>query len=407
MPHNRGMLFALAVAGTWACSMLMLMNFSVRRPQFELQQPRALEWLVELHATAEATLKGSCPREQQAFATHFGKLLERSACGADRIGKRGHVTADLGSNELGLYDVRHNPHGAGSGARSQVFADVVSAYFELEFATETQAPSELIHVTCTGYVSPSGAQRLVVNKGWGALTHVTHAYHMGCYAAFPAIRIAAGHLSVPPALRSCGGLPRAARVDIVHTELCTLHLDPSDHSAEQCVVQSLFADGFVRYSLCEMVGTTAQRGLELLAVSEQILPDSAACMAWSVGDFGMRMTLTRDVPNRIASALRPFVAELFAKARVDLADALRHAVVAVHPGGPKIIDRVSEVLELTPAQVRSSRDVLYEYGNMSSATLPHVWQRIVTDDAISTGTLIVSLAFGPGLTVCGALFRKH
>ena len=391
--------------------MLMLTNFSVQRPQYELPQQRALHWLSELHATSEATLKGLSEQERAAFAVRFGKLLERCACGPDKIGKRGHVTADLGaaadlgaSERLELYDVRRFPRGQGSAARSQVFAALVNGYFEREYAGEAQAPSELIHVTCTGYVSPSGAQRLVANKGWGALTHVTHAYHMGCYAALPAILMAAGHLGVPAALRPANS---ERRVDIVHTELCTLHLDPSDHSAEQCVVQSLFADGFVRYSLRDTRESVGEHGFEVLAVSEHLLPDSAQCMAWAVGDFGMHMTLTRDVPERIASALRPFVSELFAKAGVSVAEALRHAVIAVHPGGPKIIDRVQEVLELDPAQVQASRDVLFEHGNMSSATLPHVWQRVLLDDTVSAGTLVLSLAFGPGLTVCGGLFRKH
>jgi len=387
--------------------MLMLTNFSMQRPEYELRQERALKWLVELHGVAERTLKGQSEVEQAAFAAHYAKLLDRCACGPDRISKRGHVSQDLGSStHAGLYDVRHFPHGQGSAARSRVFANVVNAYFEREFAAETRAPSELIHVTCTGYLSPSGAQRLVANKGWGALTHVTHAYHMGCYAALPAILIAAGQLAMRAALRLPGGERRA---DIVHTELCTLHLDPADHSPEQCVVQSLFADGFMRYSLCESTDSESEpeRGFELLAVSERILPDTAESMAWSVGDFGMHMTLMRDVPERIAAALRPFVTELLSKAGVGTAEALRDAVVAVHPGGPKIIDRVCDVLELSPPQVQASRDVLFEYGNMSSATLPHVWQRVLDDDGVPSGALVLSLAFGPGLTVCGGLFRKH
>jgi predicted naringenin-chalcone synthase len=92
---------------------------------------------------------------------------------------------------------------------------------------------------------------------------------------------------------------------------------------------------------------------------------------------------------------------------LTLARDLRHAVVAVHPGGPKIIDRVQEILELDAAQVQASRDVLFDYGNMSSATLPHIWQRIASDERVASGASVLSLAFGPGLSVCGALFRKH
>jgi predicted naringenin-chalcone synthase len=382
--------------------MLLLTHFSPRRPAHEIAQTQALEWLSEIHAGSEAQAHALSASERAEFAARFSKLLQRVACGPDKIGKRGHVSADLGAKSgLGLYDVSRHRRGQGSAERSRIFAEIVDTYFDQEFASEERAPSELVHVTCTGYVAPSGAQRLVAKKNWGAQTHVTHAYHMGCYAAFPAIRIAAGQLALPASLRAAAG---ELRVDIVHTELCTLHLDPSDHSAEQCVVQSLFADGFIRYSLCE---SKAGPGLELLALSEQILPDSAASMGWSVGDFGMHMTLTRDVPERIAGALRPFVTRLFAKAGLDLAATLRSAVVAVHPGGPKIIDRVREVLEVSAAQVQASRDVLFECGNMSSATLPHVWHRILLDESVRPGTVVLSLAFGPGLSVCGGLFKKR
>jgi predicted naringenin-chalcone synthase len=382
--------------------MLMLTDFSMQRPLHEIAQRRALQWLSEIHATSQATLAGLSDSERSAFAERMARLIERCACGPEKIGARGHVSSDLGASEdLDLYDVSRYPHGKGSASRSQAFADVVDAYFAREYLAEDVAPSELIHVTCTGYIAPSAAQRTVADKGWGALTLVTHAYHMGCYAAFPAIRIAAGHLGTDAALSTSRA---ERRVDIVHTELCTLHLDPSDHSAEQCVVQSLFADGFMRYAVRERA---TGPGLELLALSEQILPASADSMGWAVGDFGMHMTLSRDVPDRIASALRPFVAELFAKSGLNLAEELRRSVVAVHPGGPKIIDRVREVLELDEAQVQASRDVLFDYGNMSSATLPHVWHRVLSDESIARGTTVLSLAFGPGLSVCGGLFRKH
>ena len=383
-------------------TMLMLTNFSPQRPPYVIAQGRALSWLTEIHGASEAKLNALSDSERVVFEARYAKLVQRSACSPEKIGTRGHVTVDLGdSRGRELYDVSRFPRGKGSAARSQAFAEIVDAYFEREFAAENSAPGELIHVTCTGYVSPSGAQRIVANKGWGALTHVTHAYHMGCYAAFPAIRMAAGHFGIPATLCSSSA---ERRVDIVHTELCTLHLDPSDHSAEQCVVQSLFADGFMRYSLRE---TADGHGLELLALSEQILPDSADSMGWSVGDFGMHMKLTRDVPDRIAGALRAFVTALFEKSSLNLAEELRRSVVAIHPGGPKIIDRVGEVLELDPAQVQASRDVLFDYGNMSSATLPHVWHRVASDENVRPGTTILSLAFGPGLSVCGGLFRKH
>ena len=112
-------------------------------------------------------------------------------------------------------------------------------------------------------------------------------------------------------------------------------------------------------------------------------------------------------PNffRAVSAIS-FVHELYARAgRPRLA--MLDSIFAVHPGGPKIIDAVRDKLELDEAQVAHSRAVLRDHGNMSSATLPHVWMRLAEDRAITDGALIASIAFGPGLTLAGALFEKR
>ena len=197
-------------------------------------------------------------------------------------------------------------------------------------------------------------------------------------------------------------------MDIVHTELCSLHFDPANHSLEQIVVQSLFADGFIRYSVTDDTsGVPRGPCLRVLALNEAILPESAESMGWIVSDDQIAMTLSRDVPGRIGAALHGFVLDLFARAGLDAHVELPSTVFAVHPGGPKIIDTVQSRLELSDLQLQTSRGVLFDYGNMSSATLPHVWMRIVDDPLVATGSLVVSLAFGPGLTVCGSIFRKH
>jgi predicted naringenin-chalcone synthase len=192
-------------------------------------------------------------------------------------------------------------------------------------------------------------------------------------------------------------------VDIVHTETCTLHLDPSRHEPEQLVVQSLFSDGHIRYSARADDGG---KGLRFLGVHEEIIPGSLGAMGWILGDSGMRMILARDVPDLISASLRGFLRRLFERTGADPAEALARGLFAVHPGGPRIIDKVASLLELRPAQIAASRAVLKAYGNMSSATLPHVWADMLADDAVPSGTLITSLAFGPGLTVYGAMLRK-
>ena len=73
------------------------------------------------------------------------------------------------------------------------------------------------------------------------------------------------------------------------------------------------------------------------------------------------------------------------------------ALWAVHAGGRTILDAVQQGLLLPPDALRYSREVLRAHGNMSSATLMFVLDRILRDpDARGPG---IGMAFGPGLTV--------
>ena len=384
--------------------MSLLTRFVATRPPYVMTQAHSLAWLARAHAQSEAAVTGLDAAGREAFADKIARLLGRVACSPDQIATRASVlpdftTCDHDGNLLNmLYDdpdaniTVPSPHGRCASTRTRLYARAVDAYFARQYGSEVQAPDDLIHVTCTGYVSPSGAQQVVAALGWGARTRVTHAYHMGCYAALPALRIAAGFVATG-----------SGRVDIAHTELCSLHLDPADHRLEQLVVQSLFADGLIRYSL---IAGDAGPGLRPLAACEVVVPDSADAMRWVPSEWGMQMMLARDVPERIGAALRGLVTELFRRAGLEMG-AIKPCVFAIHPGGPKFIDRVRDVLELDEAQVQTSRAVLRDHGNMSSATLPHIWMRLLADPQVPRGTLIPSLAFGPGLTVCGALLEKQ
>lgn len=364
----------------------VLTRFAASRPRYVVPQGRTLDWLAAAHAQSEAATKQLDDAHRRAFEDRARAALTKCGCGPDRIAQRG-VSVDEMAPDGALrepYDLSRDPRGGDTGERTRMYAAIVDEYFERAFPDGTPPPGDLVHVTCTGYVSPSAAQKLVAHRGWA--TRVVHAYHMGCYAAVPAVRI---------------GLGLGANVEIVHTELCSLHVDPADHALGTLVVQSLFADGLIRYALAP-----DGPGLRVLAVHEQILPGTADAMTWMPGSHGMRMTLARDVPERIAGAVRPFLAALFERAGMSLR-ALRETVFAVHPGGPKIIDRVRDTLELDEAQVAASRRVLLEYGNMSSATLPHIWAALLADRAVPAGARIASLAFGPGLTTCGLLLEKQ
>jgi len=350
-----------------------LSNFQILRPGPDLKQEETLRWIAKAHSYAGGHSIGS------DFHKEIEDRLCRIGLGPEKIESRGVAVPDCLHekwDEMQVYNLDHHPRGFSMKERAAFFDKAVSGAFEQFYPEGASLPSYLVHVTCTGYVSPSGAQKVVSKRG-GA-TVVTHAYHMGCYAAVSAVRMAMG-------------FPGAC--DIVHTELCTLHMNPEMHETEQLVIQSLFADGYIKYS----VGKGGP-GLAILTLHEEIIPDSQESMSWTCEDWGNRMTVRKEVPVLVARALPGFIEQL-----EERAGSLKDAYFAIHPGGPKIIQQVAKVLNLEPWQYAASVQIMKQYGNMSSATLPHIWQLLEKD--LPAGAKAVSLAFGPGLTMVGGVLE--
>jgi predicted naringenin-chalcone synthase len=383
---------------------LLIKRFVTGLPRYCRPQHEAFEWLAAAHARAAATesRREDTLAKWQERAT---QLVRRYSCSEEHIGWRRSEIEDFMHTDwprMRIFNLHENPRGCGLNVRNNFYAETVTRAVASLFADEPDAPSDVLHVSCTGYVSPSAVQRLIDAKGWNGRTQATHVYHMGCYAALPALRIAAG-------LLSRGNGNNHPRADLVHTELCTLHFNPADHSPGQLVIQTLFADGHIRYSVEPGEHAELQAGenaLEVLAVREETVPDSLDDMTWDLSEWGFQMTLSRDVPGKIAGSLPGFLLALFEHAGLRYSEETGNSIFAVHPGGPRILDSVEEIFQLEKRQLQWSRTVLFERGNMSSATLPHIWMAIASDASIKTGTIIVSLAFGPGLTIAGALFRK-
>jgi predicted naringenin-chalcone synthase len=380
---------------------LLLQNFKFLLPLYHVSQEQGFAWLAAAHARAEATASSREDSQHELFL-RLERMFRRYGCSPQHIGWRRSDLEDFTHTEwsrMRIFNLHQRAQGRCLECRNLFFSESARRVLGGFFASDSAPPSDLLHITCTGYSSPSAIQHLIELKQWHAHTQATQIYHMGCYAAVLALRVAAGLLQ-----SAQNGVP--PRAEIVHTELCTLHFNPRDHSPAQLVVQSLFADGYARYSMVPESAALSHPVFEVLAVREEGIPGSLEDMTWVLSEFGFRMTLSLDVPAKIAAALPSFLSRLFAAAGENLAVERERAIFAIHPGGPKIIDSIQELLRLNESQIAHSRTVLFEHGNMSSATLPHIWAKVGDDVAVKSNSLAVSLAFGPGLTIAGALFRK-
>ena len=295
-----------------------------------------------------------------------------------------------------------NPYGAYLDERMEIFRREIGKMVDKEYEDCLEIPDDIIHVTCSGYMSPSPVQRLVAKKEWG--TTVTHSYHMGCYGAFPAVRMAHGFMTSSHALKN----PKN-RVDLFHTEYLSLHLDITNHTPNNIVDMTLFGDGFIKYSAYSkdsFAKAKKSMGLEILSMDEEVIPNSEKEMTWVPGRNKFDMYLSKNVPLFIGEVVEAFTKNVVAKAGYKLEDIKDDMIFAVHPGGPRILTFIRERLGLSEEQMNLSWKILYENGNMSSVTVPYIWDEIVNDDSIPEGKMVFSMAFGPGLTACGMLMKK-
>ncbi|MBA2667808.1 MAG: type III polyketide synthase [Trueperaceae bacterium] len=266
---------------------------------------------------------------------------------------------------------------------------------------EADAITQLITVSCTGFHAPGTDDHLVRALGLSPSTERYHLGFMGCYAAFPALRMANAFCRADP----------DAVVLIVCVELCTLHLAPT-REVDSILSTSVFADGAAAAVVSARDLRGEQLPLELLATSSALTVDGRQDMAWTIGDHGFDMVLTSYVPRVLEAEIATALAPLLERAGVTQDEVARWAV---HPGGRAILDKVAIGLGLDRCALAASRDVLADAGNMSSATVLFVLERLTTspgqggawssDRRAEVGELIASFAFGPGLTVDSAIFK--
>lgn len=293
---------------------------------------------------------------------------------------------------------RYYPTATGDNGHGPTVADRMRRYERealplaldaVERAMETAgtAPAEidqLVTVSCTGFAAPGVDTRLIARLGLRPTTGRTSIGFMGCHGAINGLRVASALAASDP----------GSTVLLCAVELCTLHFHYGWGDGK-AVANTLFADGSAAVVLRAV--ESGDPGWKLRATGSCLLHDSQSDMGWTIGDHGFEMTLSSRVPSIIRDQLVGWLdgwLEENGYRRGDIAS------WAVHPGGPRVIDAVTDTLGLSDDDTAVSREVLADHGNMSSPTVLFILQRLARRAAPRP---CVTLAFGPGLVVEAAL----
>jgi predicted naringenin-chalcone synthase len=243
--------------------------------------------------------------------------------------------------------------------------------------------THLVTVSCTGMSAPGLDLQLIEALDLSLNIVRSPVNFMGCYAAIHGLRIADAFCKSDP----------QAKVLVVCTELCTLHFQ-REASVDNITSSMLFSDGSA--AVLVTAGENS-KGFRIGHFFSSINLRGKKDMAWQLSSKGFVMNLSSYIPDIIEEDFNTLVSDALKQAGITKED-INHW--CIHPGGKKILESVHNSLGFSNGQLENSYDVLKNYGNMSSASVLFVLERIMKQD--KNGNLFMA-AFGPGLTMETAL----
>jgi polyketide synthase Type III len=180
-----------------------------------------------------------------------------------------------------------------------------------------------------------------------------------------------------------------------------------DETPRTGIVNSLFGDGAAAVVLTGYYGNGAgpapsSRTPRVVDFESFCIPEQWAAMRfdWSATAGKWSFYVDRDIPYVIGSNIREPVEALLKRNRLDLS-AVRHWIV--HTGGGLVIESVRRGLGLDDHDVRHTRSVLRDYGNISSGSFLVSLQRLLAEGCVSEGDRGVMVTMGPGAQIETAL----
>ena len=252
----------------------------------------------------------------------------------------------------------------------------------IEGIIEPAEISHLITVSCTGMSAPGLDLQVYEAMNLSPNIFRTSVNFMGCYAAIHALKLAGMICDTTP----------GANVIIVATELCTLHFQ-KEFTIDNAASSLLFADG----SAAVLVSNNAshKKTINLQSFYSQIALKGKGDMSWEISTKGFLMTLSSYIPQLIQEDIAALVHAALRHANLTVEDITHWCI---HPGGKKILEVIQKQLQLCDCKLSYSRNVLANYGNMSSASILFVLKDMM-ENMNGEPANVFGVAFGPGLTM--------
>jgi 3,5-dihydroxyphenylacetyl-CoA synthase len=261
----------------------------------------------------------------------------------------------------------------------------------LETAGKTVQEVDFLAVcTCTGYVCPDVGSRLIAHMGFRKNVQRDSIVGLGCAAAVPAMQRAVDFVRANPG--------RVALMLAV--EICSACYY-IDNTLETVVGNAICADGAAALLLAG--GQEANLSYPQVVDFETFIDtEQIEEVGLQHRDGKLRIVLGASVQHLAGPMIEAALQQLLQRHGLSRSHI---AFWVVHPGGRKVIDNVQKHFGMTDTQLRFSRTVLRNYGNMSSPTVVFVLEEVVRSGDPQPGDWGVMIALGPGMAAEVALLK--
>ncbi len=246
------------------------------------------------------------------------------------------------------------------------------------------SPTHVDHVilaTTTGLATPSLDASIAARLGMRADVRRSPLFGLGCAGGAAALARAADH---------CRAYPKQ-RALVVSVEICSAVFSTRATTPTDLVGAALFGDGA---SAALVAGDeVAAAGPRILFSRTHLFAGAEGLMGWNFTADGMRLVLSREVPQLVRDQLRPVVEKFLLEYGLSLGK-IRHFLL--HPGGPKVLEAYRDTFGLEEAGLEPIRKTMRDHGNLSSSAVLFLLHDSVASGRTRAGEKGILVALGPG-----------
>ena len=244
--------------------------------------------------------------------------------------------------------------------------------------------------SCTGYLCPDLGSRLIGLMDFRDDVERAPLLGLGCAGAMPTLQRVWDYAVARPGRKAL----------MLAVEICSASYY-IDNELETAVGNAICGDGAAALVLST---EASEDGHYPEVVDFQTFLDPAQLdkVGFAQREGKLRIILGIEIRDLAAPLIERSLDALLKRNGLSRSD-IRFWVA--HPGGRMVIDNVQQKLGLTDEQVRFSKSIYRNYGNMSSPTVVFVLDEVVKKSDPQAGDWGVMIALGPGMAAETALLR--